>query len=155
MKAKMKTKITTVIAGLIFTLTLFQTIEAQKISSKETSLVAYLVKEANQPDAHSAGDAFLRVTIGNTVYLAELKSGKVVEQNRAANPSGGFSGVYAEVQTMLLNRDKQETSQGAGQILKLTGGKWKTIARNESDYQCAAVKSIPKATLKALKVECN
>ena len=79
----MKTKILTIIAGLIFTLTLFQTAEAQKLSAKESSLIAYLVKEANQPDYHSAGDKYLRVTIGNTDYLTELKSGKVVEQGRA------------------------------------------------------------------------
>ena len=151
----MKTKILTIIAGLIFTLTLFQAAEAQKLSAKESSLIAYLVKEANQPDNHSAGDKYLRVTIGNTDYFTELKSGKVVVQNRAGNPSGGFSGAYAEAQVNLLNAKKEETSQGAGQILKLTGGKWKRIARNESDYQCSDVKSVPKATLKALKVECN
>jgi hypothetical protein len=149
----MKTKILTIIAGLIFTLTLFQTANAQ--TAKESSLIAYLVKEANQPDNHLAGDKYLRVTIGNTDYLAELKSGKVVVQNRAGNPSGGFSGAYAEVQINLLNAQKEETSQGAGQILKLTGGKWKRIARNESDYQCSDVKLIPKAVLKALKIECN
>ena len=149
----MKTKILTIIAGLIFTLTLFQTANAQ--TAKEFSLINYLVKEANQPDHHSADDKYLRVTIGNTDYVAELKSGKVVVQNRAANPSGGFSGVYAEVSMNLLDKNKKETTQGAGQILKLTGNKWKRIALSEGDYQCGDVKLIPKATLKALKVECN
>jgi DNA-directed RNA polymerase specialized sigma54-like protein len=147
--------ILTIIAGLIFTLTVFQTAEAQKLSAKETSLISHLVKEANQPGYHSADDKYLRVTIGKSSYIAELKSGKVIEQIRAANSSGGFSGTYAEVQVNLLNKNKQETAQGAGQILKLTGSKWKRIALNETDYQCADVKSVPKATLKALKVECN
>lgn len=149
----MKTKILTIIAGFIFTLTLSQTANAQ--TAKEASLIKYLVKEASQPDYHSADDKYLRVTIGNTDYIAELKSGKVVEQNRAAHRSGGFSGAYAEVQVNLLNADKEETTQGAGQLLKLTGGKWKRIALNETDYQCAAVKSVPRIVLKALKVECN
>ena len=149
----MKSKILAVIAGLIFTLTLFQTAQAQ--TAKENSLIAHLVKKANQPDYHSAGDKYLRVTIGNTDYLAELKSGKVVSQKKTTNPSGGLSGVYAEVQINLLNANKEETSQGAGQILKLTGGKWGRIALNESDYQCRDVKSVPKTVLKALKVACN
>lgn len=149
----MKSKILTIIAGLIFSLTLFQAAKAQ--TAKESSLIAYLVKEANQPDYHSAGDKYLRVTIGNTDYLVELKSGKVVEQSRAGNRSGGFSGVYAEVQVNLLNKEKRETAQGAGQILKLIGSNWKRIALNETDYQCADVKSVPKSVLKALKVECN
>lgn len=149
----MKTKILTMIAGLIFTLTLSQTADAQ--TAKETSLIKYLVKEANQPDYRSADDKYLRVTIGNTDYIVELKSGKVVEQNRAANSSGGFSGAYAEVEVNLLNAEKEKTAQGAGQLLKLTGGKWKRIALNETDYQCADVKSVPRTVLKALKVECN
>jgi len=150
----MKFKFLTIIAGLFFMLTLsFQTSSAQ--TKKESTLISHLVKEANQPDYHTADDKYLRVTIGNTDYVAELKSGKVVEQNRAGNRSGGFSGAYAEVSLNLLNKNKQETAQGAGQILKLTGTKWKKIALSEGDYQCADVKSIPKATLKALKVECN
>lgn len=149
----METRILTIIAGLIFTLTLLQTANAQ--TAKETSLIKYLIKEANQPDYHSANDKYLRVTIGNTDYIVELKSGRVIEQNRAANRSGGFSGAYAEVQVNLLNANKEETAQGAGQLLKLTGGKWKRIALNETDYQCADVKSVPKTVLKALKVECN
>lgn len=149
----MKTKILFILASLIFTLTVLQSAEAQ--TAKESSLIAYLVKEANQPDHHSAGDKYLRATIGDTEYLADLKSGKVVSQKKTENASGGFSGAYAEVQVNLLNAKKEETAQGAGQILKLTGGKWKRIALNETDYQCADVKSIPKAVLKALKVECN
>ena len=149
----MKTKILTIIAGLIFTLMLVQATQAQR--ARETSLIAYLVKEVNQPDHHSADDKYLRVTVGNTDYVAELKSGKVVKQNRAENPSGGFSGVYAEVSLNFLDKNKKETAQGAGQILKLTGAKWKRVALSEGDYQCRDVKSIPKATLNALKVECN
>ena len=149
----MKSKNLIIIASLIFTLSLFQAAKAQ--TAKESSLIAHLVKEANQPDYHTADDKYLRVTIGNTDYVAELKSGKVVEQSRAANKSGGFSGAYAEVQINLLNAERKETAQGAGQILKLTGDKWRKIALNEGDYQCADVKSVPKAVLKALKVECN
>lgn len=144
----------TLIAGLFFMLTFsFQSAQAQTV--KESSLISHLVKEANQPDSHSAGDVYLMVTIGKTEYTAELKSGKVVSKKTAENASGGFSGAYAEVQVYLLNKQKNVTSQGAGQILKLTGNKWKRIALNETDYQCADVKSIPKAALKALKVECN
>ena len=149
----MKTKILTIIAGLIFTLTLFQTANAQ--TAKENSLIGYLVKEANQPDYHSADDKYLRVTIGSNDYVAELKSGKVISRKKAENAGGGFSGAYAEVQIYLLNKNKEATSQGARQILKLTGNKWKRIALNETDYQCADVKTVPKAVLKALKVECN
>lgn len=151
----MKSTIFTIFAGLIFTFALFQTAEAQKISAKDASLINYLVKEASQPDYHSADDKFLRVTIGGSEYIAELKSGKVVSQTKAENSSGGYSGAYAEVQVYLLNQNKEVTSQGAGQILKLTANKWKRIALNETDYQCADVKSVPKAVLKALKVECN
>ena len=155
----MKFNFLTIIAGLVFMLTLgFQTIEAQtakKISTKESSLIAHLVKEANQPDSHSAGDVYLLVAIGKTEYLAELKSGKVISQKSARSPSGGFSGAYAEVSLILLDKSKRETSQGAGQILKLSGNNWKRIALAEGDYQCADVKTVPKAVLKALKVECN
>ena len=132
-----------------------QTATMKKIPTKEASLVALLVKEANQPDSHSAGDAFLLVTIGKTEYVAELKSGKVVSQKSAKNPSGGFSGAYAEVSLILLDKSRRETSQGAGQILKITGNNWKRIALAEGDYQCAAVKTVPKSVLKSLKVECN
>ena len=150
----MKFNFLTIIAGLFFMLTFsFQSAPAQ--TKKESSLIAYLVKEANQPDWHTADDVYLLVTIGKTDYIAELKSGKIVAQNKSASSSGGFSGVYAEVRVNLLDKNKQETAQGAGEILKLTGGKWKRIALNESDYQCADLKSVPKATLKALKVECN
>ena len=149
----MKTKILTVIAGLIFTLTMFQAAKAQ--TAKENSLIAHLAKEANQPGSHSKGDVYLSVTIGKTAYIAELKSGKIVSQKKVENPSGGFSGAYAEVQINLMNKSKEETAQGAGQLLKLTGGKWKRVARNEPLYQCADVKSVPKTVLKALKVECN
>jgi len=155
----MKINFLKIIAGLVFTLTLsLQAIEAQtakKIPTKEASLIALLVKEANQPDSHSADDVYLLVTIGKTEYVAELKSGKVLSQRSAKSPSGGFSGAYAEVSLILLDKGKQETSQGAGQILKLTGNNWKRIALAEGDYQCADVKSVPKSVLKFFKVECN
>jgi hypothetical protein len=155
----MKFNFLTIIAGLIFTSALgFQTIKAQtakKIPTREASLVAQLVKEANEPDSHSAGDVYLLITIGKTDYVAELKSGKVLSQKSAENPSGGFSGAYAEVSLMLLDKSRRETSQGAGQILKLSGNNWKRIALSEGDYQCAAVKTVPKSVLKVFKVECN
>jgi hypothetical protein len=153
----MKLKIFVIVASLVLILG-FQPAEAQtakKIPAKESLLVAQLVKEAREPDAHSAGDAFLLITIGKTEYLAELESGKIVSQKRAANASGGFSGAYAEVGLRLLDKSRQETSQGAGQILKLSGNGWKRIALSEGDYRCAAVKTVPKSVLKALKVECN
>lgn len=153
----MKFNFLTIIAGLVFTLTLggFQTAAAQKkIPAKEASLVALLVKEARQPDAHSADDVYLLVTIGKTEYVAELKSGKIVSQKSAGNPSGGFSGAYAEVSLILLDKARQATSQGAGQILKMNGNNWKRIALAEGDYQCDAVKTVPQSVLKAFKVEC-
>ncbi len=149
----MKLKILATFAVFIFTLTLFQTANAQ--TAKESTLIAHLVKEANQPGSHSNGDVYLSVTIGKTAYIAALKSGKIVSKSNAEYASGGFSGAYAEVQVNLLNANKEETAQGAGQILKLTGNKWKRIALNETDYQCNDVKTVPKSVLKALKVECN
>jgi hypothetical protein len=155
-----KAKFLTVVVSVGLTLTLaFQTVEAgsaDKVPAKEASLIAHLVKEANEPDSHSEEDVYLLVTIGKTDYTAELKSGRVVSQNKAENPSGGFSGAYAEVTLSRLHQDKQRaTSQTTGQILKLTGNKWKRVALSEGDYQCENVKGIPKAILKALKVECN
>ena len=155
----MKFNLLTFIALLIFSSAVVcQTTMAQsraKVPAKDASLIAHLVAEANQPDSHSADDVFLMVTIGKTAYIAELKSGKVVSQKSAQNPSGGFSNAYAEVSLNLLDKSKQKTAQGAGQILKSSGGKWKKIALSEGDYQCGDVKSIPKTVLKALKIECN
>lgn len=155
----MKFKFLTVIAGLIFMLTLaFQTAAAQtgkKIPAKESSLISYLVKEANEPDSGSADYVYLVAMIGKTEYIAELKSGKVVKQKKAEYDSGGFYGAYAEVNVNLMNKSQEIVGQGAGQLLKLSAGKWKRIALNETDYQCSDVKTVPKAVLKALKVECN
>lgn len=154
----MKFNLLAVILSLIFILAVVQTTSAQKagkISAKEFSLLAYLVKEANQRDAHAAGDVYLSVTIGNTRYVTELKSGKIIHQSRAENKSGGFSDAYVEVSLNLLDKSRRETSQGASQILKSTGNGWKRIALSEGDYQCGDVKSIPQTVLKALKVECN
>ena len=118
-------------------------------------MIAHLAKEANQPDSHSKDDVYISVTIGKTNYLAELKSGKILSQKNAVNSSGGFYGGYVEVSIELLNKNKEETTQGSGQILKYVGGKWKKIALSEGDYQCRDVKEIPKSVLKHLKVECN
>ncbi len=145
------------LAGFVFA-PVFQTAEAQttkKIPAKEASLIAHLVKEANAPDSHSAADVYLSITIGKTEYIAELESGKVVSQRNAEYASGGFSGAYAEISLKLLDKSKRETSQGASQILNLSGKSWQRIALSEGDYQCGDVKSVPKSVLKALKVECN
>lgn len=155
----MKSNSLNIIAGLVLMLaTSFQTAgaqtAAQKVSAKEASLIAHLVKETNQPDWHSADEVYLSVTIGKTEYIAELKSGKVVSRKNAQNSSGGFSGAYAEVSLMPLNKNREEIGQGSGQILRSNGNTWKRIAINETDYQCSDVKSVPKSVLKALDVEC-
>lgn len=151
-------KFLTIIASLIFMLTLtLNTAEAQsakKISTKEVALIAHLVKEANQPGSHSKGDVYLLVKIGKTEYIAELNSGKVVSQRKAEFAGGGICGDYAEVSINLLDKNKKETAQGAGQVLKLSGGKWKMIARSEGDYACDKLKRISKSVMKCLKVEC-
>lgn len=155
----MKFNLLAVIASFVFSLTFgFQMADAQaakKVLTKDAALITHLVKEANQPDAHSKGDVYLLVTIAKTEYTAELKTGKVVSQKTSENPSGGFFDVYAEVSLNLLDKNKQETSQGSGQILKSSGGKWKRVALSEGDYQCGDVKGIPKSVLKKLNVECN
>lgn len=154
----MKFNLLAIIASFVFLSTSLQTVNAQtakKVPAKDASLIAHLVKEANQPGAHSAGDVYLSVTIGTTQYTAELKSGKVVSQTKAKNASGGIYGEYAEVSLNLLDKSRQETAQGAGQLLRSSGGKWKRIALSEGDYQCADLKSVSKSALKNLKVECN
>ena len=154
-----KSKFLTVIASVGFMLTLaFQTAEAEpeiKVPAKEASLIAHLVKEASQPDSLGEDDVYLVVTIGKTEYTAELGSGRVISQSKTENPSGGFAGAYAEVTLSLLHKDKQQGTQTTGQILKLTGNKWKRVALNEGDYQCEDLKKIPKNIRKALKVECD
>lgn len=126
-----------------------------KVPAKEASLIAHLIKEASEPDSHGEEDFYLVVTIGKTEYTAELTSGRVVSQSKTENPSGGFAGAYAEVTLSFLHKDKHQSLQTTGQILKLTGNKWKRVALSEGDYQCEAVKGIPKSILKALKIECN
>lgn len=156
----MKSAILAIIANLIFTPVLFQTAEAQKqtalkISPKETSLLNFFAKDRERYDYDPVYRKYLRVTIGKITYLIDLKSGKVDSREKIDYyTSGGFSGAYAEVQINVMNADKLEAGQGSGRILKLTGGKWKLVASNETDYQCRAVKTVPKAVLKALKVEC-
>jgi hypothetical protein len=146
------------IAGFVLLLTLtFQTAEAQaakKLPTKEASLIAHLVKEANQPDSHSKGDVYLLVRIGKIEYIAELKSGKVVSRRKAEVAGGGVCGDYAEVSLNLLNGSKKETAQGSGQVLKLSGGKWIMIALSEGDYSCDSLKGISQSVMKCLKVEC-
>jgi hypothetical protein len=155
----MKFNLLAFIAWVVFSITLtFQTAEAQStkiIPAKEASLIAHLVKEANEPDSHSKNDVYLLATIGKTEYTAELKSGKIVSQRKAANASGGIYGEYAEVTIDLLDKSKQQTAQGAGQVLKVSRGQWKRIAMSEGDYQCNDLKGISKSVLKNLKVECN
>lgn len=127
----------------------------QTQTPKESSLIAHLVKEANQPDAHSANDVFLLVKIGKTEYIAELKSGHVISHRDALVIGGGICNNYAEVSLNLLDKNKQETTQGAGQVLKSKNGKWKMIALSEGDYACEKLKGISQAVITCLKVECN
>lgn len=144
---------------LIAFLALTTNISAQtgKVPAREASLIDFLVKESKQSPEITKDLPFLGITVGKTGYIVESKSGAIVSRSEAADgsSSGGFYGAYAEVLVLLLDQNKKESGAGAGQLLKLTGGKWKTIAVNETDYQCADVKSVPKAVLKALKVECN
>ena len=126
----------------------------QAQTPKETSLIAHLVKEASQPGAHSEGDVYLLVKVGKIEYVSELASGTVVSQRNADVVGGGICGDYAEVSLNLLDKNKQETSQGAGQVLKSSKGKWKMIALSEGDYSCDKLKGISKAVLACLKVEC-
>ncbi|RAI73402.1 hypothetical protein HMF3257_01280 [Spirosoma telluris] len=143
-----------IIASLLILLTLsFQTAQTQ--TPNESLLIAHLVQEASQSDSHSEGDAFLLVKIGKVDYTAELQSGKVVSQQEATVVGGGICGNYAEVSLNLLNKDRQETAQGASQILKFSKGKWKRIALSEGDYACEKLKGIPQAVIACLKVECN
>jgi hypothetical protein len=122
---------------------------------KESSLITHLVREVNQPDAHSVGDVYLLVKIGVTEYIAELESGKVVSNTKAEVAGGGFCGDYVEVSLNLLTENKQESSQGAGQVLKSVNGKWKRIALSEGDYTCEKLKGIPRSVIACLKIECN
>ena len=57
----MKFNFLAIIAGLVFTMTLFQTANAH--TAKEFSLITHLVKETNQPDYHTADDVYIAVTI--------------------------------------------------------------------------------------------
>ena len=155
MKNQFITKITVLVLTLVFG---FQTAKSQsnKVPEKVKTLITHLAKEANQPEAHSADDFYLVVMIGKTQYIAELATGKIVNQKKADYASGGFYGDYAEVNLYFMDKNQQlGGSQGAANLLKLTGNKWKVIARNETDYQCKEVKTVPKTVLKALKIECN
>lgn len=150
----MKTRFLAVCSLLFFTvLPVFHPALAQ--SSKESALIAHLVREARQPDSHSEGDVFLRVKIGKIAYTAELESGQVIDQRLAEVTSGGFCGAYAEVNLNLLDKNRQETAQGAGQILMLSKGKWKRIALSEGDYVCEKLRKIPQSVITCLKVECH
>ena len=143
-----------VISNLLLALTLgYYPTHAQTL--KESSLIAHLVKGANQPGAQSEGDVYLLVKIGKTEYIAELASGKVISQRNAEVVGSGICGDYAEVSINLLDNNKQETAQGAGQVLKWRNGKWKMIALSEGDYACEKLKGIPQSVIACLKIECN
>lgn len=147
----MKFHFLAVLSSLLFALTL--NVHAQ--TPKEASLIVHLTTEANQPDAHSEGDVYLLVKIGKTEYVADLKSIKVISQRKAEVAGGGICGDYAEVRVNLLDKNKQESSQGAGQVLKASKGKWRMVALSEGDYSCEKLKGIPQSILTCLKVECN
>jgi len=150
----MKFNFLAVISSLLLALTLnVHAVQAQ--TPKEASLIVHLTTEANQPDAHSDGDIYLLVKIGETEYIVELKSSKVIRQRKAEVVGGGICGDYAEVSINLLDKNKQETAQGAGQVLKSSKGKWKMVALSEGDYSCEKLKGIPQFVLTCLKVECN
>ncbi|QMW05946.1 hypothetical protein [Spirosoma foliorum] len=149
----MNSIVSAVIASLLFQLSLgFHTAHAQP--PKKKSLITHLVEEANQPNFHSEGDTFLLVKIGKVEYTAELKSGKIISQRKTQISGGGICGDYAEVSINLLDKEKHKTSQGAGQVLKLSKGNWKMIALSEGDYACEKLKGISKSVMACLKVEC-
>lgn len=128
--------------------------QSKNVSSKETSLIAHLVKEVNRPSFHSKGDEYLLVRIGKTEFIAVLKTGKIISRRNSRFPGGGICGDYAEVDTNLLDKNKKETAQGGSQILKLSGGKWKRVALAEGNYSCEDLKGVSTSVLKCLKVEC-
>jgi hypothetical protein len=156
-KTTLKVKLRTLFA-LLFVLITYQSLRAQAeiiIPQKEHSLITHLVKGASQPGAHSDGDVYLMVKIGKTAYVVGLLSGKVISQSMTDVAGGGICGDYAEVTLRLLDKDKNETAQGASQILKINMGKWKRIALSEGDYSCDKLKNIPRPVIKCLQVECN
>jgi hypothetical protein len=154
----MKLNFLIIIAIFAFFLALtFQTAEVQStknISTKEASLIAHIAKETNQPGSHSEGDLYLLIKIGKTEYIVEFKSDKVVSQRNAEIAGGGICGYYAEVSVNLLSKSRKETAQGAGQMLKSSGGKWKMIALSEGDYSCDKLKGISKSVMRCLKAGC-
>ncbi|MBD2699722.1 hypothetical protein IC229_03675 [Spirosoma sp. BT702] len=139
--------------SLFTTLLIFHTAKAQ--SAKEVSLIAHLAQEARQPDAHVAGDTYLMVRIGQIEYVAELESGKSIGQQKTEVTGGGICGDYAEVSINLLDKNKQQTTQGSGQVLKYSSGKWTMVALSEGDYSCEKIKRLPKAVIRCLQIECN
>jgi hypothetical protein len=149
----MKFKFLAVIAGLILTLTLIQTVTAKKIPAKEVALIAHLVKESKQPGWSSDGDVYLSVQIGKTEYTAELDSGKIISRKKV-KPDGGICGDYAVAKASHLDKNKRVTTKGSGQIFKLTGGEWETIALAEGDYACSKLGEMPASVVKCLKVKC-
>lgn len=153
----MKFNFRIVVAASVFLFLLLYSLEAQtvnKIPPKEASLISHLVKEARQPGSHAKGDVYLLIRIGKIEYIAELKSGRVVSQRKAKFPARAICGDYAEVGTNLMNKNKKETAQGAGQILKISNGKWKMIALAEGDYSCDSLKGISQSVMNCLNVEC-
>jgi hypothetical protein len=154
MKINFSTFIPIFVFLLMFAFQMGYAQSVKKIPPREASLINHLVKEANQPNYHSKGDAYLLVRIGKTEYIAELKSGKVVTQRNARFTGGGVCGDYAEVGISLLNKNKKETTQGAGQVLKRSGAGWVRIALAESDYSCEDLRGISQSIMKCLKIEC-
>ncbi|GAB3987715.1 hypothetical protein GCM10028807_08740 [Spirosoma daeguense] len=125
-------------------------------TKQENLLIRHLVREASEPDAHSENDTYLRITIGAIDYVAELKTATIVYQQKSENPSGGTCGNYVEAGLTLLDKNKQQTSQGASQVIRYNdGNKWTRIALSEGDYSCEKLKRIPKSVISCLKLECN
>ena len=155
----MKSKLIASIVSIgLSVLLLHQTIEAKPdkpIAPKVASLIAHLVKEANEPDSHSSGDVYLFVELGSTGYIAELNSGKVVRQRKAEADGAVMCGIYAKVSVNLMDSQMKETAQGGGQVLKQIAGKWQKVASSEGDYSCDSLKRIPKAARQCLKLECE
>ncbi|CAN5295927.1 hypothetical protein BH09BAC4_BH09BAC4_35350 [soil metagenome] len=150
---QVKSNVSAILASLLFAW-IIGLHASQAQTPEESSLIAHLVKGANMPGAHSEGDVYLLVKVGKIEYITELASGAVVDQRNAGVIGGGICGDYAEVSLNLLDKNKQETAQGAGQVLKVNKGKWKMIALSEGDYACEKLKGISKAVLACLNVEC-
>ncbi|WP_461074788.1 hypothetical protein [Spirosoma flavus] len=132
---------------------LFHSTKAQ--SPKEVALIAHLAQEARQPKTHVPGDTFIQVRIGKVEYVAKLASGKIIGQQMSDVTGGGICGDYVEVSINLLDKNKQPSTQGSGQLLKYDKGKWTMVALSEGDYSCEKLKRVPKTIIRCLQIECN